>query len=157
VNKSPVSMARQIAQAVVEFERKVRGHAPESVTVLHGEDTLVITQHGALTPAEKTLAQTPEGAAQMQEFHRRLFEASSESLRQEINKITGVEVRDAAAEVESASGAVLKVFATGTVVQVFLLAGRLPVDAWSSDASIEPPRAPFNAGDDMWRDNGGQG
>jgi uncharacterized protein YbcI len=77
----------------------------------------VITLRGALSPAEKALAKSPAGAAQMQEFHRQLFANSSDSLRQEIKRITGVEVREANAEIETRTGAVMQMFATGTVVQ----------------------------------------
>jgi uncharacterized protein YbcI len=98
--------------------------------VLSGE-TLVITLHGALSAAEKALARTPEGAAEVQEYHRRLFAASFAELRREIKRITGVDVREAAAEVEPATGTVVKAFTTGAVVQVYLLAGGVPADAWS--------------------------
>jgi hypothetical protein len=67
----------------------------------------------------------------VQEFHRQLFGSSSHPLRQEIERLTGVEVREASAEVEPASGTVVKVFATGTVVQVFLLARGVPADNWN--------------------------
>jgi uncharacterized protein YbcI len=101
------------------------------VTVVLSEDTLVITLHDALSPAEKALAKSPAGAAQIADFHRQLFASSSDSLRQEIMRITGVEVREAKAEVETMTGAVMQVFATGTVVQVFQLARRVPADTWS--------------------------
>ena len=97
------------------------------------DHTLVITLHGALSPAEKALAKSPEGAAQVQEFHRQLFTSSADSLRQEIQRITGIEVREAAAEVETTTGAVVHAFTTGAVVQVFLLAGNVPSGAWSGD------------------------
>jgi len=42
-----------------------------------------------------------------------------------------MEVREATAEIEPASGAVVQAFTTGTVVQVFLLNGRAPTEAWS--------------------------
>jgi hypothetical protein len=74
-----------------------------------------------LTPAEKALALSPAGAAQVQEFHRQLFLASADSFRKEIKRITGREVREASAEVEPANGAVVHAFTTGNVVQVFLL------------------------------------
>jgi uncharacterized protein YbcI len=86
-----------------------------------------------LSPAEKALAQTPAGATQLQEYHRQLFTSSSDSLRQEIKRITGVEVREATAEVETTTGTVVQVFTTGTVVQVFLLARDVPADTWSSN------------------------
>jgi uncharacterized protein YbcI len=125
------STAQQIARAAIEFERQTTGRVPESVTVVLSGDTLVITLHGALTPAEKALAMNPEGVARVQEFHRQLFASASDSLRQEIKRITGVEVREAAAEVESATGTVVKVFTSGTVVQVFLLARGVSADTWS--------------------------
>ncbi|MBY0456039.1 MAG: DUF2294 domain-containing protein [Gemmataceae bacterium] len=126
------TMAEQIAQAAIAFERRRTGdHIPTSVTVVLSEGTLVITLHEALSPAERDLAKTPAGAAQVQEFHRQLFASSSDALRQEIKRITGMDVREATAEVEPASGAVVQAFTTGTVVQVFLLAGSAPTQAWS--------------------------
>ena len=94
------------------------------------EDTLVITLHDALTEAEKAMALSPAGAAQVQEFHRQLFLNSADSLRKEIKRITGREVREAVAEVEPVSGTVVHAFTTGNVVQVFLLDGRVPADAF---------------------------
>ncbi len=66
-------MASQIALIASDFQRKQTGHAPRSVMVVLSEDTLVITLHEALTPAEKALSLTPKGAAQVQEFHPAAF------------------------------------------------------------------------------------
>jgi uncharacterized protein YbcI len=117
------------------FEHGQTGQVPESATVVLSENTLVVTLHGALSPAEKALAKTPAGAAQVQEFHRQLFTSSSESLRREIKRITGVEVREATAEVETTTGTVVHVFTSGAMVQVFLLARSLPAETWSGAAS----------------------
>ena len=131
MNQLKSTVAQQIAQAASAFEQRVTGHAPKSVTVVLCDNTLVITLHGALSPAEKALAQSPEGAAQVQEFHRQLFTNSFDALRLEIKGITGVDVREATAEVEAATGTVVQVFTSGTTVQVFLLAQRVPPDTWS--------------------------
>lgn len=131
MEKSKSTVAQQVAQAAAVFQQERTGHAPRSVTVVLSEDTLVITLHGALSPAEKALAMSPAGAAQVQEYHRELFANSSQSLRQEIKRITGVEVREAAAEVEATTGTVVQVFSTGTMVQVFLLAHGVPAETWS--------------------------
>ena len=133
--KSGATVAQQLALAASAFERQATGHPPTSVNVVLSDHTLVITLHGALSPAERALARDPTGAAQVQEFHRQLFANSSASLRQEIKRITGAEVREASAEVEPASGTVVKVFTTGTVVQVFLLARSSPLDVWSGSGS----------------------
>ena len=135
MDKRPSSMARQIAQAAIAFEQRRTGnHLPKSVTVVLCEGTLVITLHDALSPAEKAMAQSPAGAAQVQEFHRQLFADSSDSLRQEITRITGMDVREASAQIEPASGAVVQAFTTGAMVQVFLLAGNAASETWSESA-----------------------
>ena len=126
-----LTMAQQVAQAASAFQEQRTGHAPKSVTVVLGEDTLVITLHGALSPAEEALAKSPAGAAQVQDFHRELFANSCEPLRQEIKRITGVEVRGSVAQIEPSTGTVVQVFTSGTMVQVFLLAHGLPVGVWN--------------------------
>jgi uncharacterized protein YbcI len=122
MNKHEHTVAQQIAEAVTAMQKKTTGHTPKAITVVLSEDTLVITLHDALTPAEKALAKSANGAARMQEFQRQLFAASSESLRQEIRRITGRQVREATAEVEPTTGSIVHAFTTGTMVQVFLLA-----------------------------------
>jgi uncharacterized protein YbcI len=131
MNDSSHTVAQRIAQAVSAFQQQSTGHAPTAVTVVLSADTLVVTLHDALAPAEKALAKSPAGAVQVQEFHRQLFASSCHSLRQEIQRITGVEVREATAEVETMSGAVVHAFTTGALVQVFLLAQSIAADAWS--------------------------
>ena len=137
--KPNLTMAQQIAQAASVFEQQRTGNTPKSVTVVLSDTTLVITLHGALSEAEKALAKSPEGAAQVQDFHRQLFANASDSLRQEIKRITGVEVREATAEVEPRTGTVVGVFTTGTAVQLYLLAHSVPADVWSGSASSREP------------------
>jgi len=129
------TMAEQIAQAAIAFEQKRTGHTPKSVTVVMNESTLMITLHGALSPAERALAKSPAGAAKVAEFHRQLFISAAESLRLEIKRITGVEVREAIAEVDPKTGTVVQAFSTGTVVQVYLLACDVPSETWSGSGS----------------------
>jgi uncharacterized protein YbcI len=131
MDESHPTRAQQIARAARDFERQRTGHAPESVAVVLGGDTLVITLHGTFSPEEQALARSPAGAEQLREFHRRLFMDACGPLRQEVKRITGVAVREAPAEVAPATGAVIQAFPTGTVVQVFLLAGRVPADSWA--------------------------
>ena len=136
IDKPKSSMARQVAEAARAFQQQRTGHAPKAVSVVLSEDTLVITLHEALTPAEKALAESSEGAAQVQDFHRQLFTNSAASLREEIRRITGVEVREAAAEVETTTGTVVQVFTTGTMVQVFLLAQSISAETWSRSEPV---------------------
>jgi uncharacterized protein YbcI len=135
MEKTMTSMAQKIARAASAFEKQRTGHAPQSVTVILSGETLVITVHGSLSPMEKELAKTPAGAAQVQEFHKELFNSSASTLREEIKRITGVEVREATAEVETSTGTVVQVFTSGTMVQVFLLSGDVPHSSWSGNES----------------------
>ena len=132
------TMAQQIAQAASAFQQRSTGHAPKAVTVVLSGNTLVVTLYEALSPAEKILAKSPAGAAHEQDYHRQHFATASGSLRQEIKRITGVEVREAAAEVETTTGTVVLAFATGTMVQVFLLARNVPADTWNGPGPGDP-------------------
>src|SRR5258705_5536269 len=126
MNEVDLNIAEQLARVASRFQEQRTGHSPKAVTVVLGEDTLVVTLHDALTPAEKALAQSAAGAARVQEFHRQLFADSTDEMRQEIKRITGRQVREAAAEVETATGTVVHAFTSGAMVQVFLLKGVLP-------------------------------
>jgi len=47
---------------------------------------------------------------------------SAGEFHRQVKRITGREVREAAAEVEPATGSVVHAFTTGTMLQIFLLA-----------------------------------
>jgi uncharacterized protein YbcI len=108
------------------------------VTVVLSEDTLVVTLHSALSPAEQTAAQSPKGATDLQEYHRQLFKNSIDSLRKDITGITGREVREAAAEFDPTTGCVIHAFTTGTMVQVFLLADSESQESCAKDGVTIP-------------------
>jgi len=128
----PARMAQQVAQAVMAFQLRTTGHTPKAVTVVLSKDTLVVTLHEALSQAERDSAKSLAGAAKVEEFHRQLFANSSQSLREDIKRITGVEVREAVAEIEPATGAVVQAFTSSAMVQVFRLSQSVPGDTWSS-------------------------
>jgi uncharacterized protein YbcI len=131
MKKPRTDMARKIGDAVSAFELRTGSHLHKSMTVVLSDHTLVVTLSGALSPIEHNLAQSSNGAAQLQEFHKDLFAKNRGSLRQEIKKITGMEISEAITEVEPATGAVVKVSTSGTVVHVLMLEGSVPADAWS--------------------------
>jgi uncharacterized protein YbcI len=120
-SEKDANIIEQLSHAASRLQQLRTGHAPTGVTVVLQEDTLVVTLRDALTPAEKALSQTSDGAAKVQEFHRQLFANSTDEMRDEIKRITGRQVREASAEIETASGTVVHAFTTGTMVQVFLL------------------------------------
>lgn len=139
MTKIEPTMAQQVAKVASAFQLQRTGHAPAVVTVVLSGETLVITLHGALTPAEQALARHPIGAAQVQEFHRQLFANSSDKLREEIQRITGVKVREAASEVETTTGTVVHAFTNGTMVQVFLMVEGLTEEKWNAPTGVGTP------------------
>jgi uncharacterized protein YbcI len=135
----PAKMAQQVAEAVMAFQLRTTGHSPKAVTVVLSKDTLVVTLHEALSPAEKDMARSPTGAAKVQEFHRRLFSSSSQSLREDIERITGVAVLEAVAEIEPTTGTVVQAFTRSAMVQVFQLVHGISEDTWSKGGSTDQP------------------
>ena len=139
MNKPSATMAEQVAQAARDFQQQRTGHVPKAVTVVLSNETLVITLHEALSPAERALASSAAGAAQVQEFHRQLFADSADLLRKEIKRITGVDVREATAQVETTTGTVVQVFTSGTMVQVFQLTQGISAETWNGVTPVPPP------------------
>jgi len=138
MDKTESTMAQQLADAVRNFQIQQTGRAPTKVTVVMSEDTLVVTLHEALSPAEQALAKSPEGAANLREFHQQLFRKSVSSLRKDIERITGRKVCEAAAEVDLGTGSVIHAFTTGTTVQVFLLADSVPSEIVAHSDVVAP-------------------
>lgn len=121
------TVAEQIGQAAISFQQERTGHSPQAATVVLNENALVVTLHTALSPAEQAIAQSPDGATQVQESHRQLLMESCEPLRQEIERITGADTSKVSATDEMLAG---------TVVQEFELADPLPKDKWSGNSPV---------------------
>ncbi len=143
---SDIWAAKQLADLARQFETHRTGRAPESVTAVLIDDSLVITLRGGLSSAEKEMTKTPVGAAQVRENHRQLFLASGSSLQQQIEVLTGVAVLEATSEVSTQ---------TGTVVYVVLLASGVEASAWTESKS--EPTALDSSGSKEKPDTGGEG
>ena len=129
------TMAEKVADTIATCQLERTGHAPQAVTVVLSGEMLVVTLHQALAPAEIVMSQTATGAAQVQEYHRQLFQSSLPALREEIRRITGVAVREAVAEVETTTGAIVHAFSSGEMVQIFQLAGTITLKDWNGDGA----------------------
>ena len=114
-------LSKELAHLALAMQSERTGHTPKAVTVVATEETVVLTLHEALTPAEKILARTESGAAKVEQYHRALFAVSCDELRKEIQRLTGRKVREAAVVVEPATGAIVHAFTSGAVVQIFQL------------------------------------
>jgi uncharacterized protein YbcI len=121
MSASPGAMSKELAEIALAMQASRTGHSPKAVTVVASDETVVVTLHEALTPAEKMLARSASGASQVEGYHRALFAVSCDELRAEIQRLTGRKVREAAVVVEPATGAIVHAFTSGTVVQIFQL------------------------------------
>jgi uncharacterized protein YbcI len=123
------TIGQKIARAASAFEKERTKRGRDWVAVFMNEDTIVIELHGCLTAVEKALAQSPAGAAEVREFHRRLFAYGSGALLRTIKSLTGMEVRDTTAAIDPTTGSVVQVFTTDTVAEQFVLAHHGPAGA----------------------------
>jgi uncharacterized protein YbcI len=119
--QSSEAITRELAGIALAMQTERTGHTPKAVTVVASDETVVVTLHEALTPAEKMLARTESGASKVEDYHRALFAVSCDELRKEIQRLTGRRVREAAVVVEPATGAIVHAFTSGTLVQIFQL------------------------------------
>jgi uncharacterized protein YbcI len=130
------NIGHRIACTARAFEQRQTKHGREWVVVFLNEETIVIALHGSLTAVEKAVAQTPIGLAQLREFHRQLFGDHSDALLQKIKSITGMGVRETAAEIDPANGSVVLFLTTDTAAKRFPLPPggpaeiRAPRHAW---------------------------
>ena len=113
--------SEKLAEIALAMQAERTGHSPKAVTVVGSDETVVVTMHEALTPAEKILARSAAGASKVEDYHRALFAVSCEELRLEIQRLSGRKVREAAVVLEPATGAIVHAFTSGTVVQIFQL------------------------------------
>jgi uncharacterized protein YbcI len=129
--------SKELAEIAMSMQSERTGHTPKAVTVVTSDDTVVLTLHEALTPAEKMLARTEAGAAKVEQDHRALFAVSCDDLRKEIQRLTGRKVREAAVVVEPATGSIVHAFTSGTVVQIFQLEAHGVVTDVSAGIPVE--------------------
>jgi uncharacterized protein YbcI len=130
MNYSPLTMTAQVAHTVRDFQQQRTGHTPKSVTVVLSEGVMLVTLHEALTPAEIILCQTDKGLARLRDFHRDSIRASLGPLGTEIERIAGVALQEVVADIEPATGDIVHIFTTGTLLQVFKLTGCLSAETW---------------------------
>ena len=81
------NFSKELAEIALSMQSERTGHTPKAVTVVASDETVVLTLHEALTPAEKILSRTEAGAAKVEQYHRALFAVSCDELRREIQRL----------------------------------------------------------------------
>lgn len=129
-------MARRVARAACDFDQRLTGRVAQFVTAVLTDDTLVVSIHGVLSPSEHRRAASRSGAAEVREQHCRQLADSLGALRQHIKQAIGLDVCGATAEIEGASGLLVKTFTTSTGVALYL-AAQVTRNARRPDLSCE--------------------
>lgn len=125
---SSLTITAKVAHTVHDFQRQRTGYTPKSVTVVLSDGMMVITLLEALTPAETILCQTEKGTVRLRDFHAELVRDSLGLLGAEIERISGIPLQEVVVDIDSITGDIIHIYATGTPLQVFKLAGDLSVE-----------------------------
>lgn len=107
MEKPESSVAQQIARAAAAFVCQRTGHVPAAVEVAQSSEMLVITLHNARALAEQVRFRQSEGTAELHEVYRELFTESSDWLRREIGRITGLQMGAVTVADKAPTGAVV--------------------------------------------------
>jgi len=129
-------LARRVARAAGSFEHRLLGREPASVTIVATAGWMVVQLHEPFSLTERRLAADADGALEVREFHRGLFERSLAGLLHHVRRVTGVELRGALAHVDPLTGSVLKTLTTQPDVHLFLLGRGLPMLGVPVDAHL---------------------
>ena len=81
-----------LANAIVQFEKDHLGRGPVEARVFIIEDMILVRLRGVLTPAERKLAQSPEGHGLIKQMRRQLLEGSRSLLEEIVQRVTGSRV-----------------------------------------------------------------
>jgi uncharacterized protein YbcI len=120
------AVARRLTRAVVDFEYRLYGRPPLSVTVVALENGIVVNLHERLAAIERGVATDDDGSLRVCRLHRDLFETSLSSLRDHLRCTTGIEVQAAIVHVDPATGSVLKTLSTTPGVDLFVIGEAAP-------------------------------
>ena len=118
----------------IAYQTERTGHAPLVVTVVLERRHAGDHAHDAFDAGRKGAGR--RWRRQSAGVSPAVVSYSADALRKEIKSITGREVREAAAEVEPATGSVVHAFTTGNLVQVFLLVAE-PVQLGGASAPLD--------------------
>ena len=129
---------KQLSEIAGVQQQLRTGHLPKKVDVAFAGNALVMVLHDALTTAEKKLAQDPKACDQLQAFHRELFLNSSNTMKQEISRVTGKAVRETVSELETGAGSLVYAPLTGVMIQVYMLNPQASPGAKTRDQPYDP-------------------
>ena len=110
INKTKGQLEAEISNAVTQFEREHLGRGPKETHTYIMQDMILIRLKGVLTPAEKNLAKTADGARLIKRLRLSLIENSRSLLENIITDTTGAKLKSLHSDISSHTGERVLVF-----------------------------------------------
>jgi len=110
INKTKGQLEAEIGNAVTQFERDHLGRGPKETHTYIIQDMILMRLKGVLTPAERNLAKTADGARLIKRVRLSLIENSRPLLTKIIADTTGAKLKSLHADISSRTGERVFVF-----------------------------------------------
>jgi uncharacterized protein YbcI len=94
----------RISEAIIKFEKEYMGRGPMEAKSYIIRDMILVRLKGVLTPAEKQLAKTPEGAGLVKRTRGQLLEGARPILDSIVLDITGCRVQSLHTDISNKTG-----------------------------------------------------
>ena len=93
-----------ISDGMIAFQHEFMGRGPDRIRTRIVEDLVIVRSFGVLTPAEKQLADRPEGRGTLKDVRRQILEAARSTLEELVEKHAGEKVVSVHSDVSTGNG-----------------------------------------------------
>ena len=100
----------KISEAIIKFEKEFMGRGPIETNTFIIKDAVLVRLKGVLTPAEKQLAKSAEGALLIKKTRVQLLEGARYLLKDIIMTITGCNINSLHSDISTKTGEKVIVF-----------------------------------------------
>jgi len=99
-----------ISDEMMAFQHEFVGRGPERIRTRIVEDLVIVRSFGVFTPAERQLANSPEGCRLIKAMRQQVLEAGRPNLEEIVQKHTGAKVVSIHSDISTKSGEWMDVF-----------------------------------------------
>ena len=113
IEKTKGQIESQVSEAIIKFEKEYMGRGPRETKTYIIKDMIFIRPKGVLTPAEKKLAMTIDGAELIKKTRVQLLEGARLLLENIIYDIIGYKVKSLHTDISTKTGERVIIFVLG--------------------------------------------
>lgn len=107
-----------ISDEMMAFQREFVGRGPDQIRTYAMEDLVIVRSFGVLTPAEKRIAEDPEGRNTIKTMRQQVLGAGRSTLQETIRKHTGAELLSIHSDISTRRDEWMDVFVLDRSVEV---------------------------------------